>query len=512
MLFHQFSLRSLKLHWPFAILLLLIAPLLLLRLSESPSSWYDEGLNLNAAQTLSATGIYGLTTAGGIRLADPAIQTGPPLIALISGVTRLFGDSLFATRLTIVIISFITLLSLYSLAYRLYGAFAALLAVALVVAFPPMDTTSTYLMLSRQFLGEVPALLCITLGFHLLMSAEDRWWRWLLVGVCWGLAIMLKSQVLVVLSASVALWTLYHMIRRKSDWYRWLLILLVMLAIYALDTMWRTHMAGAALNDNLAILREGIWIHILPFRWFRNLRDDGVLMRVGISMLTVGGLWVLRQRVPRLPVFPTLPKAQMRVEHFIGFFVSLWMIWYAVVSVGWTRYAFVGFIFTLVILSGIITAVLNHYRFSLRIPLKLALVAVALLAAYGLNLPLLADQQGDDFFKMVADLKTQVSPDAQIVSMEWAMDNFVPQHFILPTTHTINVITENAFVRRNPNYAFDSAAACPQYVLLGSLTLDKTVLKSALGISKSEPIYQHGIYQLYQVNTQQWPITCRPQS
>jgi len=498
-----------NLHWLSVTFFVLLVPLLLIRLPEAPFSWYDEGLNLNAAQTLADEGVYGLTTGDGIRYADPAIQTGPPLIALISVITKLFGDSLFAVRLSIVIIGIIALASLYALAYRLYGRFAALLAVVFIVVLPPLDTTSTFIMLTRQFLGEVPAVLCISLGFHILLTAENRWQRWGVVGLCWGIAIILKSQVLVVLSVSVGLWTVYRLLSRKEDGLYWLLLAASMVILYGCDTLWRTQMAGAAVESNLAILREGIRIHILPFRIYRNLRDDGVLLRLGISMLALGGLWAARHRVPRIPIIASPTTAKFRAENFMSFFVILWMIWYSAISIGWTRYAFVGLIFTLVILAGVVTAVLKHYRFSLGTPTRALLVGVALVAAYGFNLGVLTKTQGDNFFQMVSDLKTHISPTARIVSMEWAMDNFVPQQFVYPTTHTINVITENAFIRRNRNYGFNSLTACPEYILLGSLTLDRTLMRSALELAEPDAVYEHGIYQLYTVNPLLLPASCR---
>ncbi len=507
---YQPRLHVLKVHGFFLVLLFLVIPLLLIYLSESPASWYDEGLNINAAQTLAQMGVYGLDTGDGIRLADPAIQTGAPLIALAAAVTQLTGGSLFAIRLMIVIISLLTLVSLYAVAYRLYGVFAALMVVIVLLVLPPMGTTSTFLLLGRQFLGEIPAVFCISLGLHLLFNAGNKFWRWALIGFCWGLAIMLKSQVLLVLSVSVALWTLFRFVRHKPDRYYWLVVGIVMLAIYAVDTLWRAGMAGAALADNMLVLREGIAIHILPFRTIRNLRDPGLFVRFSAAVLVVVGLLWLRQRRPK--IIEKLPESQLKVENFIAFFIIIWMIWYGLISIGWTRYSFVGITFTIIILSGISAAYWKAYKRPNNATMKIGLVTVAVLVSYGFNMPrFLANQQGEDFFRMAADLQTKITPDARIVSLEWAMNNFVPQRFIFPLTHTINVITENAFVRSNPNYGFDSAATCPDYVLLGSLSLDKTVLKSALEISDSTPLYSHGIYELYAVKPDLLPISCKAQ-
>ncbi len=503
----QRLIHSLKVHWCFVVLLVLVTPLLLFRLPQSPVSWYDEGLNINAAQTLGLTGLYGLDTGNGIRLSDPAIQTGPPLIALISIVNTLSNNSLFAIRLTIVLISILTLISLYILAYRLYGIFAAILTVIMLIALPPTDTTSTFLMLSRQFLGEVPAVLFISLGCHLLLRTRAQFWTYLLVGICWGLAIVSKSQVLLVLSVTVALWSAYRVVTRKDDKYHWLVIGITMLSIYGVDTLWRGAMAGSMLADNMLVLREGIWIHILPFRAFENLQTFSIIIRFAASMGTLLLFFWLRRRIPKVSN-QSMSVSGLRVENFIIIFVFLWMIWFALISIGWTRYSFIGIVFTILVLSGLLSTLWTTLKLPSNRYVMLVLMLATVIAAYSLNLNKLNDSQGDDFFSMVTEMKENIKPDARIVSMEWALDNFVPQRFIYPPTHIINVITENAILRPNEDSQFDSVAECPQFVLLGSFRLDLNVMRDALSISDPQPIVQHGIYKLYQVDSNQLPSTC----
>ena len=498
-----------RLHGSLLLIIILVSPLFLFRLAQSPHAWYDEGLNINAAQTLANTSIFGLTTGMGIRLADPAIQTGPPLIALMGIVGKLFDNNLLAIRLVMGIFGLLTFLSLYALAYRLYGQFAAFLIILLLIMMPPTDTTSTFIWLSRQFLGEIPAILCISLGCHLLLRDRPQAWVYVLVGIFWGLAIIIKSQVLLILSVTVVIWVIFRLVTNKQDKFYWLLTAFIMFGLYGLDSVWRNGMAGSMLADNTAVLREGIAIHILPFRAVQNLQDWRTLVRLLLSVLTLSALWFFIKRTAKpSPIFQQQTQPHRTIQNFLVLLISLWMVWFAFISIGWARYSFIGIIFTFVVLSGVGSALWSNLKLPTNTYAYMGLMLLALLMGYFVNRNGLNDSMGDDFFKMVTDIKTHIPPDARILSMEWDADNFLPQHFIYPPTHVVNVITENAFIRENTDYAFDSLAACPQYILLGSLRLDATVLKPALDIATAQPLFQEGIYQLYRVNTDQLPPSC----
>jgi 4-amino-4-deoxy-L-arabinose transferase-like glycosyltransferase len=500
-------------HWPLLLIILLVCPLLLFRLVQSPNSWYDEGLNINAAQTLVDTGTFGLTTSTGIRLADPAIQTGSPMLLLMGIVVKLFENNLLAIRMVMVVFGILTLISLYALAYRLYGRFAAFLVVLMLIAMPPSDTTSTFILLSRQFLGEIPAILCISLGFYLLTSDRPSLWTYVSVGILWGLAIIIKSQVFLILSATIAVWVLFRFITKKQDKFHWLLTAAVMGGLYGLDLLWRNTMAGPMLANNLAILREGITIHILPFRGLRNLSDWQTVFRFLISVIALSGLiFFVRRTAKPSPIFQQQTQSLRTTQSLMLVFVSIWMLWFTFISIGWTRYSFVGLIFACVILSGVVSAVWSNLKLPTNTLIYAGLIILTVALGYLVNISDINDSTGDDFWRMAEEIKTQIPVDARILSLDWATDNFVPQHFMYPPTHTINVITENAFVRSNNNLEFDSLAMCPQYILLGSLRLGSMVLETALNISDSKPLFQEGIYELYKINTDLLPASCRTNS
>lgn len=490
----MFNRHTIKTHWPFLLLLIITLPLLLTRLAQVPYPWYDEGLNLNASRSLATNGLYALPTADELRLSDPAIQTGPPMIIPLAILYKLFGANLTIMRLLTVTFSLAALISLYALANRLYGAFAAFITILLLIIMPG-DSSANYIMLSRQVLGEIPAIFFLSLGFHSLMREKRTWQADLVTGLCFGLAVVLKSQVLLVLSVTIAAFSIYRFIQYRPIWQRWTIIVATMVGLYAIDTIWRESMAGDRLADNLSILREGALIHILPMRGLYNLAESGVLVRLA-GVLGIGMAFAYARR--HWPTPNSLAK--QRVEHLITLFCMLWVLWYVLISIGWPRYAFVGQVFTIVLAGAAISWGWKRFRLPQNAVVYGGLVLVCAGAAAVQYLPELRDQRGDNFFATVSYMQEQIPADARIVSWEWPISYFDPQRYIYPQTHDVNMVTARVFV---PGYytpvTFDPLAGCPDYVLLGSFALDREVLAEALKAAESAPIYSAGQYELYRI-------------
>src|SRR4051812_10213889 len=104
--------RNTRPHWPFCILLILFLFFTTIHIAHIPNVWYDEGLNLNAARTLAETGNYGLTSGASIRLGDPAIQTGTPMLLPLAVLYRVFGPNLAVSRLFTVVCGMAALIAL----------------------------------------------------------------------------------------------------------------------------------------------------------------------------------------------------------------------------------------------------------------------------------------------------------------------------------------------------------------------------------------------------------------
>lgn len=483
-------------HWPFLALLLIALPLLLIRLAEVPYTWYDEGLNLNAARSLATTGLYALPTADELRLADPAIQTGPPMLIPLAVLYSLFGSNLAVMRLFTVMFGLLALGALYRLAYRLYGMFPAFIAVLILILMPG-DTTANFILLSRQVLGEIPAILCITLGLHMLLNPKRTLWKNVWVGLWFGLAIVLKSQVLLVLSLTVGLFAFYSFLRDRSSWKQWVVIIGVMFSIYGVDWLWRLSMAGPNSAENFAVLRDGLFIHILPFRALENLKDSGVLVRLVYTLIGVGGFCLIRYFVPESR--PT-DSGKRQTESVLVLFSLLWVLWFSLVSIGWRRYAFIGQVFNTLLFAYIIAWGWSRLRWPVNRKIYGGLVAACMAAVVPIYLPDLKDHQGDDFFAAMRYIETTIPEEARIVSWEWPMSYFTKQQYIYPETDVVNAVTAAFFFSRPYDPAmFDPLADCPDYVLLGSFVFDRYTLDAAIDVAEQEPLFRSGVYEIHRI-------------
>jgi 4-amino-4-deoxy-L-arabinose transferase-like glycosyltransferase len=490
------QLKPIRAHWPFLVLLVLVSFVMLIRLDRSPVPWYDEGLNINAAQTFAETGQYGLRSGSELRRADPAIQTGPPLIVTLAVLNILFGESMALMRLLSAISGLLLLVAFYRLVFRLYGDFAGFMA-CLVLVLLPGDPTANYVFLSRQVMGEIPALLCVVIGLRVLMYSGPHLnaVRALFVGIFWAIAIMLKSQVLLVLTITCVLIGLYHVYCRSDDWLRWMLIGVVMVGSYALDILWRTRMAGPLLGPNSAVLRDGILIHILPLRALQTLAEPNVLVRIAGMLVPVLLMIFIRRRVE-----PSKGSSgEIRTETFIWLFVAVWAAWFGIVSIGWPRYAFVGQVIAVIPLAFLI----NYFWTRLKLPQMQWVYAALLLAGVVVGavtyIPRITDPAGDQFFEAVDYINRELPQGSRIVSWEWSASYFTRQEFQFPHTQDVNALTKAIFLNQPAKPTFDPLAGCPEYILLGSFKLDRTVFQPALTAAQPEPLFEAGLYKIYAI-------------
>jgi hypothetical protein len=157
-----------------------------------------------------------------------------------------------------------------------------------------------------------------------------------------------KSQVLILFPAFLALTFLADRV-----WFRcanWRAFVLPLLPVGASVGLWYAVQwlgAGPALfQDNTAVLREGSALHVLAFdpaNWRRVL---GVVWRTGFGAWGVAALvwaWVValrRRSVEGLSLFA------------VASFATAAVIWFAVLSIGWGRYAFYAMTLTLLLLAG----------------------------------------------------------------------------------------------------------------------------------------------------------------
>lgn len=477
-------------HFPLILLLLIAAPFLLIRLEQAPAPWFDEGLNLLAVRTLAEDNVFGLPTAGGIRADDPAIQTGPPMIMLLAELHKLFGANIGIMRFAIVVFSVAALVALYGLTHRLYNRFAAFLAIALLLSLPVWDSTVHVVPMSRQVLGEMPTIFLLTLGLIILTGKSLRWPQQVLVGLCFGFAITIKSQVLVILISSIGVWLLYCLLYRREMFWPWVLIGVVMVSVYGVNTLWRQVMTeGHNVESGLTLL-EGARIHLFPFRFLQNLSSRITLWILSIAIVSIAGVYIRRKF---FPTSPTRSQSVLDVELFLVIFVSLWMIWFGVVSIGWPRYGFIGHVFSLTLLASTVAA-LWRYRLPINRMAYAAVIAATGVALLIFQTPVMQNTQGDHFYEAVHYIQNDIPTDAVIVSWELPLAYLVDQPFEYPTTDVTNSITAAIFNNTSSLITYDPLTYCPDFLLYGSFSVDRDVIQLE---NLRTTLFESGLYQLY---------------
>lgn len=487
--------------------LLILASLLLFRLSVWPTPWFDEGLNLATASTLADQRAYALPNSDGLRIMDPAIQTGPPVIVPVALSFAMFGAGILQARLVMVAFSLAAAVCFLLLARRMSGNYGV--ATALVfLALGTGDTFTSFLPLGRQVLGEIPSLGLLCAGFLLLtrhMTDPER--RPLLValgiGFCFGLAMVIKSQVALTLPVALLAFGLLNLRYYQTANARVPFVALgcavVMVAAWYLGQILIVGFDGY--EANRAVLREGFQIHIAQFSIqgteaaLRTLWSTGFVFW-GVPSLAYGAV-VARRRNQDSAIFS-----------FVLLFVSVWLAWYVVASIGWSRYAAIALLLTPLFTGRLLRDLALSATGQLPRALPRSLTAAMLvLVIAGMLLSFsrtdtlaLRSDLTNDHNAIVGHLATVVAPDAIIETWAWELDPFVSQRLHHPSTSVTNAFTlaiwENATLAED---AYDPGATGPVYVLENAFST-WTGIYTAFIEQRGTLVAEFGEYRLYRID------------
>lgn len=297
-----------------------------------------------------------------LRTLDPAIQTGPTVIVPIAVAYRILGPRIWLARMIMLPFAALAVVMFVLVARRLAGDHGAVLATLLLLA-GTYDLYASFVPMARQTLGEVPALAFLLLGLLIWFRSLEREAHaplaWALSGIAWGLAMVAKSQALILMPVALgvilALDRLYY---RRSGW-----LAVIVPGVFAAGCVAAWYAAQMAIvgngqfQDGASVLREGFWLHIAsldPERWRNAL---SVLRRTGWWLwgvpAVIWGMYQARQRTAQGFAHATLLT-----------FLIVNLLWFAALSIGWTRYAFYFRAPTTIPLAGLLLAFWNCVTFS----------------------------------------------------------------------------------------------------------------------------------------------------
>jgi 4-amino-4-deoxy-L-arabinose transferase-like glycosyltransferase len=296
-----------------------------------PVTWYDEGINLQAARTLARTGQYGLVYAQDVRLFDLQLTTGPTVIAPIALVFKMFGVGLAQGRVVMVGYTVLAALGLYRLGRLLYGTSVAALAVLVLCATDRASPGVT-----RDVVGEVAALAFFFWGAALFVTARATGGtiRYVGAGLLFGLAILTKGQFGLLLPALVTVWLVTR--GRPGDFRGRNLLLMLTLAMTS-PALWQLYqmvdLGGAGFMDHLRGLSaaSSVSATVLPF----SNMSTGIRSLVSSSWAVLGLAGLAYVWLAAIgPGWRKAPAERLLLPTF----ASAWLVWYLSLSVGYDRY------------------------------------------------------------------------------------------------------------------------------------------------------------------------------
>lgn len=157
------------------------------KLFESPETWMDEGFIIQSVIGLLHTGALALPVAP--LVFEPAwyMTTGFPVTLPLAGAFSLFGISLEAARVVMVVFLCTCFAVLWIYARRVFSEWVSYLGICLLTFFAPLYGNG------RNVLGEVPGILFILLSLlPLLAPGSPTRTRAFLVGMLVGVAVAIK--------------------------------------------------------------------------------------------------------------------------------------------------------------------------------------------------------------------------------------------------------------------------------------------------------------------------------
>ncbi|MCA0457204.1 MAG: glycosyltransferase family 39 protein [Chloroflexi bacterium] len=419
------------------VLCVILIPLMLLKLDVYPTFWYDEGYTIQVSQSILQAGVYGTYNATeGYRVFDPTISSGPMTILPITLAFKLFGISIFAARLITVLYGFLGLFMAYQIAQDLFGRNAALIAI-LAMLFPGISTFEPvgYLQLSRQVLGEVPSFALIFMGLWLWFRSWERgqWSMVICAGLLMGVGVVSKPQVVFSFGPAIGIIALIRTFfsRRELLRYapRYILPPALVVAVFGGWTLFqRLGMTDALRAESAPLLAEAMQLHFFTGLMGSTVSTTGWIITGVMVFSGVASLVILyHQRKAGVP----LTNQQWGIAT-LALIPLVMAAWYALFSVGFERYTFMGFMVSLLLLGNIgyqlIVAITKRLRDRDNLVYVGIVAALLVLITVG-NAYSLANHWNDrDNVDAMADYIDANVPDDEIVESLEVELNSLTQH------------------------------------------------------------------------------------
>ncbi len=201
-------------------------------LTESPPTWFDEGVLIQVAMNQALHGAEQIQVAPGLFEPATYVTGGFSFLRPISWSFSLFGIGLFQARIVMALFIFLCAGIFFTLIYSLFGRMPALLSLLLLVTFPPLYGQG------KNVLGEVPGLFFLGSFLYFLYTLEKNkyqgiWW-YVAAGVTAGLCVATKP-IFILLGPAIIVGIIF---KHRSVTFYWKNIALSFGAFLVPMTIW----------------------------------------------------------------------------------------------------------------------------------------------------------------------------------------------------------------------------------------------------------------------------------
>ncbi len=496
--------------WKACLGLVLAASILFLslyNLEYHPSTWFDEGWHLLAAEALALKGLYGF---------GPAV--GPTVFFPVAAMFNVAGVGLLQARVVMAIYLLLTTCAFYALALRLYGHRTALVALLFFVSSPGINL----LRWGRQVLGEVPAglfFLAASLIWLKTIEKDDHpKSKLVLTGVLMGLAILTKNQFLLLVPAWLALWVADRVYYRQGSHSDFLLPLLCAICCVVAWYVGQRFLfpAGQRLaQQNVEEWSSSLSRGILTFSSPRAL--DSVKFLTGKDTFYA---WVLPAWLYTTLLSLHRSKEGLR-QAFLALVVAVWLIWFTLLSVGWPRYAFLPLTVTAIFVARLFHDVTDGFRIpvrelwsSIRIGrcdfaaigklALLALLAIIIFRPLQARFSEVASQEDTSPQAMAAYIKAHVEPEVQIETWEPEICFLTGYRCHFPPGWTMDAAIKYVWYDAPPpSQYYDFRQHDAQYLLIGDFGRWTHLYEPEIVGRHYELCTSIGGYELYRVKAEE---------
>ncbi len=466
-------------------------------LVADPAFWFDEGYKTNAARTIAEHGVYATVTSDGYIPFDPGISGGPADILAIALSFKLFGVSVLAARIPAAAYGVAAILLLYGLAAQLHGRRAGVLAVLAILAAPALDG-SNFVTLGRQALSEVPAMAWMAGGLLVLVKAWQHGGgklEWM-AGVLLGIGVLSRQQWAMALIPAVLAAMLWRAQLRSPGWaQRIRLNIRPLAAMIGVVVAWKivefVNTPAELRIENALMAAEATRSNLFTASFGRMLSTQGwmavALMLLGIA---AGAIHLIQLRRSG-----DAQSAQFSMHVLLIVFVFCHCAWYALLSVGWPRYAFPGMALALLLLAAILQRTAGR-RFAIASYVSMLLLAAATFSPLAESAP----PQDSSATRMAALIRETTPPAALIETWEWEITTLAgPERFHLPHQKFLfQAIRQRTASEYLFTLDYDALQRDPDYLLMGKFGSWTGIYGRELLASCFSPIASDGPYILYQ--------------